>query len=128
MRKPPITSYFVHDPDMSHAQRVQKLRSLRDLSPSARNIPFEKLDPQALRLVEDRVLSEARDGAHTSGRLFETEWTDASGRPVTSYEGSPKAWLKPFMARSARIKINPRPGERTETVKLLPNQRVQIVG
>lgn len=103
-------SFFDTDPNMSHWQRLQRLQQVRTLSPSARGMKLEQLDPDALRVVEERVLAEARETARTSGRLFRTAERDRGGRLIEKFEGDPNAWLAPFKAKGVRISINKNSG------------------
>ena len=122
-----MKSYFSINPKMPHGRRLRRLQEVKDLSPTASKLELEKLDPQSLAVIEPAVLDEVRAGAVNSGRLFEHSYRDRGGRLISTYEGDPKAWMAPFMARPIPVRINPKPDQREETVKLGPGQRVMVV-
>ncbi len=68
--------------------------------------------------------------AEFSGRLVEhiaQPSRENAGRYITTFTGDPKVWMKDFNRPGERVKFNRHPGQRVENVKLMPDERVQIV-
>ena len=89
-----------------------------------------KSDAAVFSTLEPGLLGEARTRAQDSGRLVPFKYRDDTGRKVTAFEGDPMAWMKHFMSPggTARIDRDAARGVQEQTVKLLPGQRVKIVG
>lgn len=124
-----MKSFFEPRPEMSHNARLQKLQQVKSLSPLAQRMDLARQDPETLRVLEHSILKEAREGAIREGKMFATRERDDGGRMITQYDGSPKAWMRPFMAKNLSIRFNS-PGSigtREETVRLRAGERVQIV-
>ena len=122
-----MKSYFSIDPGMSHSKRLRRLQEVRDLSPMARRMALEQMSPKALEAVEPALLNDARMAASKSGRVFEHNERDRGGRLITTYEGDPNAWLRPFKDGGLRVSFNKTPGMREVTTKVGPGQRVVVV-
>lgn len=121
--------YFDPNPMASMSQRKFRLQKIQSMSPTAQKSNFMHIDhPEVLKQVEAKAFSEAREASRNSGRLFKTTYRDDTGRKVSEYEGDIAAAFGTFMAPGYTAKLNTEPDVRTETVKLRPGQRVQIVG
>lgn len=116
------------DPEGSIEQRKFRLKQLKDLTPSARNMDFAAMEPAVFVQIEKVALKEARNNARNSGRLFKTTYRDDAGRKVSEFEGDIAAAFGPFMDPGYKAKLNLEPDVRVESVKLKPGQRLQIVG
>jgi hypothetical protein len=108
-------------------ERKFRLKQLRDLSPTAKQINFATLEPAAFSHIEKIALAEARAGAYNSGRLFESVERDDGGRKIRSYEGDPNAWMQHFKAPGMTVRINKDAGMHEETIKVRDGQRAVAV-
>lgn len=90
--------------------RKRMAAKFQKYSDSTKGIKLEKLDEASFSVIEDRIFSDAQAASASpsnvpEGKLFAVKSQDAAGRTVTRYHGSPKAWLKPFMAKSVSIRF-----------------------
>lgn len=115
----------------SIATRISKLQHLQDLGFVDRKHSFQKIAAQgALAEVEYLALAKARTASRTSGVLIRTVVGGPDPRvhpQITTYTGDPEVCWSPFKSQGFAGKINKDVDTREETVKLKPNQRIQIV-
>lgn len=98
--------YFDHDPDMTLAQRRDRLRELGRVGLSRLGIEAANFDADTFAGLEKIELKRAAEAARTSGMLFRKLTRDETGREVITYEGDPNVWMQDFKARGVHIKFN----------------------
>lgn len=91
--------------------RKRMAAKFQKYSDSTKGIKIEALDEKSFGVIEDRIFSDAQAAAASpsnvpEGKLFAIKSQDAAGRTITQYHGSPKAWLKPFMAKSVSLRFS----------------------
>lgn len=90
--------------------RKRMAAKFQKFSDSTKGIKVEKLDEASFAVIEDRIFADAQAVAASpdhvpEGKLLAIKSQDAAGRTITQYHGSPKAWLKPFMAKNLSIRF-----------------------
>jgi hypothetical protein len=91
--------------------RKRMAAKFQKYSDSTKGIKIEALDEKSFGVIEDRIFGDAQAAAASpsnvpEGKLFAIKSQDAAGRTITQYHGSPKAWLKPFMAKSVSLRFS----------------------
>lgn len=95
------------------AYRRRLVRSLQKHSTAWKDVKLEAIgDAQALAVAETQIYADAAHAARNpvdlpGGKLQEITRTDATGRRISEFRGSPNAWMDSFKAPAQRmIKIN----------------------
>ncbi len=97
------------------AYRARLAAGLKDFSPNLARTNLDALPDAALELAETRIYQDALDAARRPGSVPagtlrpHTYQDSATGHKITEYHGDPMAWLAPFMAPGAKVKINRSP-------------------
>ncbi len=95
--------------------RARLADGLKDFCQPLRRTNLDSLPSTALGVAEDRIyqdaLAAAREpGTIPAGTLRSRTYKDSvTGHNITEYFGDPAAWLTPFMAPGAKVKINRMP-------------------
>ena len=95
--------------------RARLADGLKDFCQPLRRTNLDSLPDSALALAESRIYQDALDAARRPGTMpagtlrARTYKDEATGHNITEYYGDPTAWLTPFMAPGARVKINRNP-------------------
>ena len=95
--------------------RARLADGLKDFCQPLRRTNLDALADAALGLAESRIYQDAIEAARRpnvipTGELRAHTYQDsATGHKVTEYHGDPMAWLAPFMAPGAKVKLNRNP-------------------
>jgi hypothetical protein len=88
---------------------------LQKHSTEMKGVKLEALEGAAFNAIEDRIYADAQSAALNpsaapSGRLIPMVSRDEAGRQITRFAGDMDAWLAPFKATGAVVKLNRQPG------------------
>ncbi len=91
--------------------RKRLAHGLREFSPQLRHTNMDAVPDSALGAVEDRVYQDAMEAANKPaanphGTLRPRSYIGPTGHLTTEYYGDPLAWMAPFMAPGARMRLN----------------------
>lgn len=95
--------------------RARLADGLKDFSPNLTRTNLDALPSAALELAETRIYQDALTAARQPGLMpagtlrSRTYRDEATGHNITEYFGDPSAWLTPFMAPGAKVKLNRNP-------------------
>ena len=97
--------------ELPAAYRKRLAAGLQDCSPQLRRANLDGVPDAALGAVEDRVYQDALTAARQPditppGTLRPHTYQDVTGHTVTEYTGDPMAWMAPFMANGATVRLN----------------------
>lgn len=93
-------------PPMSgESLRMYRLRLLRDLQPQSKvyaKFDLHKVDGAEFDTIESQIFADAMSSSKNpvvpAGELIERIHIDSSGRRISTFYGSPKDWMRPFMS------------------------------
>jgi hypothetical protein len=97
--------------ELPSAYRKRLAAGLKDLSPQLRRANLDAVPDAALGAVEDKIYQDALEAsrqpaANPTGALRPHTYQDTTGHTVTEYFGDPMAWMVPFMANGATVRLN----------------------
>jgi hypothetical protein len=89
--------------------------SLQKHSSEMKGVKLDALDGAMFKMAEDRIYADAQSAAMNpaeapAGRLIPHVTYDEAGRRITRFTGDMDAWLAPFKATGASVKINRQQG------------------
>ena len=96
--------------ELPSAYRKRLAAGLQDCSPQLRRANLDAVPDAALGAVEDRIYQDALEASRQPevtppGTLRPRTYQDVTGHTVTEYTGDPMAWMAPFMANGAAVRI-----------------------
>ena len=96
--------------ELPSAYRKRLAAGLQDCSPQLRRANLDAVPDAALGAVEERIYQDALAASRQPevtppGTLRPRTYQDVTGHTVTEYTGDPMAWMAPFMANGAAVRI-----------------------
>lgn len=97
--------------ELPSAYRKRLAAGLQDCSPQLRRANLDAVPDAALGAIEDRIYQDALAASRQPditppGTLRPRTYQDVTGHTVTEYTGDPMAWMAPFMANGATVRLN----------------------